>query len=109
DAERSALEARDLARAEKEPDMAEFLRAEQQAGEVRASELEERLHELLLPRDPNDDRDVLVEIQGAEGGEEAALFAADLFRMYSRYAEKKGWKIEAVEISPRGKIGRETA
>ena len=102
DAERSAAEARDLARAEKEPEMAEFLRAEQQASESRTVELEDALRELLLPRDPNDDRDVLVEIQGAEGGEEAALFAADLFRMYSRYVEAKGWKLELISVQETG-------
>ena len=102
DAERAAGEARDLARAEKEPEMAEFLRGEQQGAEARAAELEETLRELLLPRDPNDDRDVLVEIQGAEGGEEAALFAADLFRMYSRYVEAKGWKLELLSVQETG-------
>src|SRR5207302_516450 len=55
-----------------------------------------------LPKDPNDDRDVVVEIQGAEGGDEAALFAADPFRMYTRWAEKKGWKVDVVDASPTG-------
>jgi peptide chain release factor 1 len=60
---------------------------------------------LLLPKDPNDEKDVVVEIQGAEGGDEAALFAADLFRMYARWAEKKGWKVEVVDASPTEKGG----
>ncbi len=59
--------------------------------------LEERIKIVLLPKDPNDDKNVIVEIRGAAGGDEAALFAADLFRMYSRYAEMQGWKIEVLE------------
>ena len=101
-AERSAQEARDMARQEKDAAMVEFLRAEQQQAEARAGELEGRLRELLLPRDPNDDRDVLVEIQAAEGGQEAALFAADLFRMYTRYVEAQGWKLELIEVQETG-------
>jgi peptide chain release factor 1 len=77
--------------------MQDYLRAEERELEQRLEGLEARLRELLVPKDPNDERDVVVDIQGAEGGEEAALFAADLFRMYSRWAEQKGWKIEVVE------------
>src|SRR5450756_2480824 len=79
--------------------MQEYLRAEEHRASAQVAELEERLKVLLLPKDPNDDRDVVVEIQGAEGGEEAALFAADLFRMYSKWAERKGWKVEVVDGS----------
>lgn len=61
--------------------------------------LEERLKILLLPKDPNDDKNVIVEIRGAAGGDEAALFAADLYRMYTRYAERQGWKTEIIEAS----------
>ncbi|MBU1896848.1 peptide chain release factor 1, partial [Myxococcota bacterium] len=61
--------------------------------------LSEALKRLLLPKDPNDDKDVVLEIRAGTGGEEAALFAADLFRMYSRYAEKRGWKIETLSAS----------
>jgi peptide chain release factor 1 len=102
DTERAAIEARDMARAEKDAEMAEYLRAEQQKAEARLLELDDRLRELLLPRDPNDDRDVLVEIQAAEGGQEAALFAADLFRMYSRYLESKGWKLDLISAQETG-------
>jgi len=102
DTERAATEARDMARQEKDAEMAEFLRGEQQGAESRLEQLEERLRELLLPRDPNDDRDVLVEIQAAEGGQEAALFAADLFRMYTRYVESKGWKLELISAQETG-------
>src|SRR5437667_9030116 len=97
--------AREMLRHEKDPDMQEYLRSEERRASERLAELDEQLKVLLLPKDPNDDRDVIVEIQGAEGGEEAALFAADLFRMYSRWAEKKGWKIEVVEASPSEKGG----
>jgi peptide chain release factor 1 len=90
-------EARDLMRAEKDLDMQAYLRGEIQEAERRLAGLGERLRVLLLPKDPHDDRDVVVEIQGAEGGREAALFAADLFRMYSRWAESRGWKIEIIE------------
>ncbi|HEU4327072.1 MAG TPA: peptide chain release factor 1 [Roseiflexaceae bacterium] len=64
--------------------------------------LEDRLKVLLLPTDPNDSKDVIIEIRQGEGGDEAALFAADLFRMYSRYAEEHGWKIEVVNSSENG-------
>ncbi|SDI04550.1 bacterial peptide chain release factor 1 (bRF-1) [Alteribacillus persepolensis] len=63
-------------------------------------ELEEQLKVLLLPKDPNDDKNVIVEVRGAAGGDEAALFAGDLYKMYSRYAEKNGWKPEVIEASP---------
>jgi peptide chain release factor 1 len=95
-------EARELLRQERDPEMQEFLRGEEHAAEQRLADLEERLKVLLLPRDPNDDRDVVVEIQGAEGGQEASLFAADLFRMYSRWAESKGWKIEVIDAQSTG-------
>lgn len=62
-------------------------------------QLEDRLHILLLPKDPNDDKNVIVEIRGAAGGDEAALFAGDLYRMYTRYAEKAGFKTEIMEAN----------
>ncbi len=95
-------EARELLRSEKDPEMQEFLRGEEKQAETSLADLEERLKVLLLPKDPNDERDVVVEIQGAEGGQEAALFASDLFRMYSRWAETKGWKIEVVDVQETG-------
>lgn len=61
--------------------------------------IEADLPRLLLPKDPNDDKSVIVEIRGGVGGEEAALFAADLFRMYSRYAESRGWRTEIIEAN----------
>jgi len=97
--------AREMQKHEKDGEMQEYLRSEERRAAAQVGELEEKLKILLLPKDPNDDRDVIVEIQGAEGGEEAALFAADLFRMYGKWAEKKGWKIEVVEVSPSEKGG----
>jgi peptide chain release factor 1 len=73
--------------------------AEAEALTKRIPELEERLSEQLLPRDPHDGSDVLVEIKSGEGGEESALFAGDLFRMYSRYAERRGWKIDVLDAN----------
>lgn len=64
--------------------------------------LEEELKILLIPKDPNDDKNVIIEIRAGTGGDEAAIFAADLFRMYSRYAERNGWKVEIMSSSPIG-------
>lgn len=64
------------------------------------AELDKELPILLLPRDPNDDKNVIVEIRGGVGGEEAALFAGDLFKMYTRYSEKQGWRVDIVDSSP---------
>jgi peptide chain release factor 1 len=97
--------AREMLKHEKDSEMQEYLRAEERRAAAQVGELDEQLKVLLLPKDPNDDRDVVVEVQGAEGGEEAALFAADLFRMYSKWAERKGWKIEVVDVSHSEKGG----
>ena len=67
---------------------------------ARKEQVERELKLLLLPKDPNDDKNIILEIRGGTGGDEAALFAADLFRMYSRYAESQGWKVEIMESSP---------
>ena len=75
----------------------ELWRGEMNAAEARIPELEMALETLLLPRDPNEGRNVLLEIRGAEGGEEANLFASDLAQMYKRYAALRGWKVEVVE------------
>lgn len=66
----------------------------------RLQQIELDLRKLLLPRDPNDDRNVVLEIRAATGGDEATLFAADLFRMYTRYAERQGWRVEVLSASP---------
>lgn len=68
----------------------------------RKEELEEKMKLLLLPKDPNDEKNVIMEVRGAAGGDEAALFAGDLYRMYARYAEAQGWKTEVIEASSTG-------
>jgi len=68
-------------------------------------ELEEKIRVLLLPTDPNDDKNVFLEIRAGTGGDEAGLFVGDLFRMYARYAEAQGWKVEVVSSSPAGGMG----
>ena len=75
----------------------ESFAAEVPSLEQSVHEYEEKLRRLLIPRDPNDGRDAIMEIKGGEGGEESALFAADLFRMYSHYAESRGWKVEILD------------
>jgi len=80
-------------------EMRELVKQEIDELAERKKNLEERINLLMLPKDPNDDKNVIVEIRGAAGGEEAALFAADLFRMYSRYADMQGWKIEVLDVS----------
>ncbi len=69
---------------------------------ARREELEERLRKLLVPRDANDDRDIILEVKAGEGGEESALFAGDLLRMYQRYAERRGWKTEILDSTVTG-------
>jgi peptide chain release factor 1 len=69
---------------------------------ARKEELENKLRILILPKDPNDDKNVIVEIRAGTGGDEAALFAAELFRMYSRYAESRGWRVEMMSSNPTG-------
>ncbi len=73
--------------------------------EPRVAELEEELKILLLPKDPNDAKDILLEIRAGTGGDEASLFAAEVFRMYSRYAENRGWKVEVTSMSESGAGG----
>lgn len=88
-----------------DPEMESMVKQEIESLSERKQELEERLRILLLPKDPNDEKDVIVEIRGAAGGEEAALFAADLYRMYIRYAERQGWKTEILNASYTGLDG----
>ncbi|WP_374017193.1 peptide chain release factor 1 [Paenibacillus thiaminolyticus] len=80
-------------------DMREMVKMEIEELEERKVKLEERIRVLLLPKDPNDDKNVIVEIRGAAGGDEAALFAADLYRMYTRYADAQGWRTELMEAN----------
>lgn len=83
-------------------EMRDFAQSELEVLRPRIPELEERLKLMLLPRDPNDDKSVIIEIRPAAGGDEAALFAAELFRMYTRYAERQGWKYEVIELEETG-------
>lgn len=83
-------------------EMRELVKMELDELGPRKKELEEKIKILLLPKDPNDDKNVIVEIRGAAGGDEAALFASDLYRMYTRYAERQGWKVEVLELSATG-------
>ncbi|MEG2005589.1 MAG: peptide chain release factor 1, partial [Bilophila sp.] len=82
-----------------DPEIREMAQEEIKANEERIPELEHDLKVLLLPTDPLDEKNILLEIRAGTGGEEAALFAADLFRMYCRYAEKMGWKVEIMSES----------
>jgi peptide chain release factor 1 len=86
-------------------ELRELAREQLASGEKRLEALYQRLREQLVPRDPLDEKNVIVEIRGGEGGEEAALFAADLFRMYVRYAERKRWRWEMLSQSPSGQGG----
>ena len=86
----------DLAAAEELAAEDEDFAAEVPGLKAQLEETQEKLHRLLIPRDPNDARNVILEIKGGEGGDEAALFAGDLLRMYTRYAESKGWKTEII-------------
>ncbi len=81
-------------------EMEELIKSELELLEDKKSNIQEQLKILLLPKDPNDERNVIMEIRAGTGGEEAALFAGDLFRMYSRYAEKQGWKAEIIDSNP---------
>jgi peptide chain release factor 1 len=99
--ERELAEHRQLLQ-EKDEDLRELARAELPALETRAAALDETLKRLLLPRDPNDERNTVLEIRAGTGGEEASLFAAELFRMYTRYAERHGWRVEVLSSSPTG-------
>ncbi|MBS4206807.1 peptide chain release factor 1 [Bacillus sp. FJAT-50079] len=83
-------------------DMREMVKEEIGELEEQIENLEARLKILLVPKDPNDEKNVIMEIRGAAGGDEAALFAGDLYRMYSRYAETQGWKIDVIEAHSTG-------
>lgn len=85
-----------------DPEMKELVKEEVSELESDIGKMEESLKLLLLPKDPNDSKNVIMEVRGAAGGDEAALFAGDLFRMYSRYAESKNWKTDVIDASPTG-------
>lgn len=87
---------------EGDAEIRELAKAELPAMRERLEGLEEELKRLLVPRDPNDERNVILEIRGGTGGEEASLFAAELYRMYGRYAEEQGWRVELMSANPTG-------
>jgi peptide chain release factor 1 len=99
DASRQAQEAREMASTEPDPDMAAYLRDEAETAQARVDELRGKLELLLVPKDPNDGKDVIVEIRAGAGGQEAALWAGELFEMYRRLAERHRWKTEVLSAS----------
>lgn len=82
-----------------DPEMKEFAQEEIDTGKARLEQIEAELQKLLLPKDPNDEKNIFLEIRAGTGGDESSLFAADLFRMYSRYAERQGWKVEIMSAN----------
>ena len=102
EAKNTMEESMEMLREEKDPEMRELLKEENAAAKKALQELEEKLQILLLPKDPNDQKNVIVEIRAGAGGEEAALFAAELYRMYSRYAETNCWKTEIMTLNESG-------
>ncbi|MGH9196574.1 MAG: peptide chain release factor 1 [Acidimicrobiia bacterium] len=99
-AKEEARSAREMLEKETDPEIRALADQEVHLQEAAAAELADRLKELLLPKDPADEKNVIVELKAGEGGEESALFAGDLFRMYSRYAERRRWKTEVLNSNP---------
>src|SRR5579864_617045 len=99
---RELNDAEQLLRTETDPELRSLAEAERSALTARRAALEQRLEALLVPRDPRDERDVIIEIRAGTGGEEAALFAGALARMYGRYAERHGWRSEVLSSNPTG-------
>jgi peptide chain release factor 1 len=100
--EQEAAGARTLLADSRDPELAELAREELRNLEARAAELRGDLRLALLPKDPNDDKSVIVEIRAGAGGDEAGLFAAELYRMYSRYAERQGWNVDVISLNETG-------
>ncbi len=96
DSEKAVGEAQELLKSETDETMREFLHNEINENETKMSELEDKMRVLLLPRDPMDDKDIMLEIRGSAGGDEANIFAGDLMRMYLRYADKQGWQTQVL-------------
>ena len=91
--------AREMLRSEKDPEMLDLARAEQTELQARLEAMDEEVRMLLVPKDPNDARNCTVEVRAGTGGDEASIFAGDLFRMYTRYCEGRGWKVEVADAS----------
>lgn len=92
-------DAKELIKAESDEEMKEFLKSEIETNEKKNEELSERMKVLLLPRDPMDDKDIMLEIRGSAGGDEANIFAGDLMRMYLRFADKQGWQTQILSMT----------
>ena len=92
-------DAKELLKSETDEEMRGFLKTEIQQNEEKNTELEERMKVLLLPRDPMDDKDIMLEIRGSAGGDEANIFAGDLMRMYLRFADKQGWQTQILSMT----------
>lgn len=99
DLKRGIAESKAVLADEKDPEMRAYAQEELDKLEDRFASIEDELKVLLLPKDPNDEKDVVLEIRAGTGGDEATLFAAEMFRMYTRYAESQGWKIEVLSTS----------
>lgn len=95
-------ESKSMLKEKLEDDFKELVKEEIEELTEKQNKLEKELKMLLIPKDPNDEKNVIVEIRGGAGGDEAGLFAGDLFRMYSRFAERQGWKIEIMSSNPQG-------
>jgi peptide chain release factor 1 len=102
---RSQIEEYQGVLAEGDEDLKAIVKEEMPLLKQKQTELEDMLKMLLLPKDPNDNKNVFLEIRAGTGGDEAGLFAGDLFRMYARYAESQGWRVEVVSSSPAGGVG----
>ena len=102
DLKRGIADSRSMLAEEKDPEMRAYAQEELDKLEARVVGVEEELKVLLLPKDPNDEKDVILEIRAGTGGDEATLFAAELFRMYTRYAETQRWKVEVLSTSESG-------
>jgi len=105
DALQELAKVQEMARAESDPELREMAHEEARALEAKRNALDAEIPLLLIPKDPNDDKNVLLEIRAGTGGDEAALFAGDVFRMYQRYAERQGWKVDVVSINRSGQGG----
>ncbi len=100
--EKRLEESEELLTGSEDSELRELAQQERQEAAAALEELEQQIRGLLLPKDPNDDKNTIVEIRAGTGGEEAALFAADLYRMYTRYAELRGWRVEVMNSHPTG-------
>jgi peptide chain release factor 1 len=97
---KNIMDAKEILRESDDPDMIGMAEEELKSSTEKQREIEGKLNLLLSPRDPNDDKNVIIEIRAGTGGEEAGIFAADLYRMYTKYAEEKGWKAETLSSNP---------